>query len=440
MAETETIPEVVSAGLDYPAFASGLSEPDLVSGLRERAWRRYEELPFPSRKTEEWRYTDLSKIDFDAYVPARPDSDTEEEYPAAVKAVLDRSGDRSGIIVQRNGRVVHVELEAGLAERGVILCSLERASVEHPELLERTLVGTRPAPMEEKLWSLNLAFASGGYLLYIPRDVRLEAPVHAFRMIDRAGSLVATQSIVVAESGAEGAVIDEFVSDDIDAISVHAAVVDGEPNAGVDYVALQNYGRGVKHFSIQHLTSHRDSRLGAFNIQLGGDLSRADVSSNLAGPGTDARMLALWFGDADQHFDHHTLQLHAQPHAASDLLFKGALTDRATSVFRGLIRVEPGAQLTDAYQTNRNLLLSDRANAIALPSLEIEADDVRCSHGATIGQVEDGQLFYLMSRGLTRAQAERLLVLGFFDEVIGRIPMAGVRTRVLEAIERKLGV
>ena len=151
-------------------------------------------------------------------------------------------------------------------------------------------------------------------------------------------------------------------------------------------------------------------------------------------------MLALWFGDADQRFDHHTLQNHAAAHARSDLLFKGALTGSARSVFRGLIRVAEGAQLTDAYQTNRNLLLSEDARAVTLPNLEIEADDVRCSHGATVGQVDEAQLFYLMSRGLARAEAERLLVLGFFDEVLERIPLEGVRERVRSAIERKIGL
>jgi Fe-S cluster assembly protein SufD len=228
-------------------------------------------------------------------------------------------------------------------------------------------------------------------------------------------------------------------TDDLDAVSVHAATVVGRDNANIDYVALQRYGRGVKHFSIQHVTVRRDARVGTFNVQLGADLARADVSSRLAGPGSDSEMLALWIGDHDQHFDHHTLQHHQAPHAHSDLLFKGALTDRSRSVFRGLIRVDEGAQLTDAYQTNRNLLLSDKASATSLPNLEIKADDVRCSHGATIGQVEASQLFYLMSRGLTRERAERLLVVGFVDEVLGRIPMAGVRERVLEAIEEKTG-
>jgi Fe-S cluster assembly protein SufD len=149
-------------------------------------------------------------------------------------------------------------------------------------------------------------------------------------------------------------------------------------------------------------------------------------------------MLALWFGDRDQHFDYQTVQHHAAPHAHSDLLYKGALTESADSVFRGLIRVDPGAQLTDAYQTNRNLLLSEDSHATALPNLEIQADDVRCSHGATVGQVDENMLFYLMSRGLSRQQAERLLVFGFFDEVLKRIPVAGVRKRIGEAIEEKI--
>ncbi|MDH3732337.1 MAG: Fe-S cluster assembly protein SufD [Gemmatimonadota bacterium] len=440
VAEAAPTPEVKAEGLDFGVFSAGLDEPKALTALRRGAYESYKTLSFPSTKTEEWRYTDLSKVGFESYAPTRPDHEVDEAYPTMVQDVLDRSGDRSGIIVQRNGRVVHAELDPSLAEQGVVFCSLEHAAAEYPELLARTLDAAEPAEMEQKIWTLSLAFSSGGYLLYIPRDVRLEAPVHSFRIIDQAGSFVASQSLVLAESGAEGAVIDEFVSEDIDALSVHSAVVDGGDNATIDYVALQRYGRGVKHFSIQHLISRRDARLGVFNVQLGASLSRGDVSSRLLGQGCDSRMHALWFGDSDQHFDHHTLQLHAEPHAASDLLFKGALSDSSTSIFRGLIRVDPGAQLTDAYQTNRNLLLSDKAKAIALPSLEIEADDVRCSHGATIGQVDDAQLFYLMARGLTRQQAERLLVFGFFEEVLARIPMSGVRARVLEAIEGKIGV
>jgi len=428
------------AALDFETFAARLDQPDDLLAARRAAWERYLELPFPTRKSEEWRYTDLAKIEFASYAPVAPGGETDEGLPAPVEDVLARSGERSGVVVQRNGRVVHVELDPGVAAKGVVLCSLETAAAEHPELLERALYEARPEPMEEKLWTLHQAFLTGGYLLRIPKNVKLDAPVHVFRLIDRPGALVSTHSLVVAETGAEGAVIDEFVSEPLDALSLHAAIVDGGDNATVDYVALQRYGRGVKHFSIQHLKANRDTQLRTFNVQLGADLSRADISSRLLGPGCSSEMLALWLGDGDQHFDHHTIQHHAAPSAHSDLLFKGALADKASSVFRGLIRVDKGAQLTDAYQTNRNLLLSDEAHATSLPNLEIEADDVRCSHGSTTGPVDEMQLFYLTSRGLTHDQAERLLVLGFFEEVLGRIPVTGVRGRLLKAIEEKTGL
>ncbi len=439
---TQRAPGRASAELDFEAFARSITEPESLRARRAAAWSRYAELPFPTRASEEWRYTDLSKIAIEAFTPVKPAGDASEGLPDVVRDVLARSGERSGIVVQRDGRTIHTELDPSLAEAGVVLCSIERAAEEHPELLERTAFAHRPAPAEEKLWSLHLAFLTGGYVLHLPKNVALPHPIHVFRLVERTGALVATHSLVVAETGARAAVVDEFVSSDLEgeAVSVHGATIHAEDNANIHYAALQRYGRGVKHFSTQHVSARRDTRVATFNVALGADLSRADVTSRLLGPGSDSEMLALWFGDSDQHFDHHTLQHHAAPHAHSDLLFKGALTDRASSVFRGLIRVDKGAQLTDAYQTNRNLLLSDGAKATSLPNLEIEADDVRCSHGATIGQVESGQLFYLMSRGLDRQQAERLLVFGFLDEVLGRLPWEGVRVRVLEAIERKIGL
>jgi len=296
--------------------------------------------------------------------------------------------------------------------------------------------------MEEKLWSLHIAALSGGYVLYVPRGVRVENPIHVMRWLESAGTIQSTHSLIIVERGAEVTVIDEFLSDDFEdgaALSLSGVEVFGGDGSLVNYLALQRFGAGVKHFAMQHANTPRDCTLNSFNVTLGADLSRCDVTSHLQGPGSDSEMLALWFGGRGQHFDYHTLQHHAAPHARSDLLFKGALTDRADSVFRGLIRVDEGAQLTDAYQTNRNLLLSDESTATTLPSLEIAADDVKCSHGATVGQVDEGQLFYLTSRGLTRAQAERLLVFGFFGEVLARMPVESVRERMTVAIESKIG-
>lgn len=430
-----------TAGSHFEAFRDQLAEPDLLVDVRAAAWERFQSLPFPTRESEEWRYTDPGALSLEGLTPTMPRPECEDEpLPPLVEQVLERSRHRAGILVQRDGCPAHLELDDELAERGVIFTTIRNAAEDHPELLAHHLRASRPAAMEEKFWSLHLAYLSGGYLLYVPRDVRIEHPIHAFRLLSDQGAVVAAHSLIVAEAGAEVTVIDEYLSPDLErpSLSLAGTVVHGETAATVHYMSLQRYGRGVRHLGMQHLSASRDTRLSGFNVALGADLSRTEVSSRLMGPGSDSEMLALWFGDGDQHFDHHTLQHHAAPHAGSDLLYKGALTDRGSSVFRGLIQVDKGAQLTDAYQTNRNLLLAEEAKATALPNLEIEADDVRCSHGATIGQVDAGQLFYLMSRGLTRTKAERLLVFGFFDEVLNRLPIEGVRQRVREAIEEKI--
>jgi Fe-S cluster assembly protein SufD len=203
-------------------------------------------------------------------------------------------------------------------------------------------------------------------------------------------------------------------------------------------VALQRYGRNVHHLSTQRTIAGRDSNLDTLVVNLGGSVARVDLLASLVGPGSRSDMLGLYFGRGDQHFDHSTRQDHKVAHATSDLLYKGALTDRAHAVFRGLIKVYPKAQRTDAYQTNRSLILSREAEAVALPNLEIEADDVRCSHAATVGQLDEEELFYIMSRGISRATAERLVVFGFFGEVLDRLPMPGVVAELRQAIEERI--
>jgi Fe-S cluster assembly protein SufD len=437
------------------AFAAieRLNEPPILNDHRRRAWDRYQELPMPTKKSEEWRYTDISKLDLESFAPALPERagktnagipaalDELEDVPESVRDVLARSRERSAVLVDVDGRTVYHRIDDELVEQGVIFAPLSQVAESHPDLLEKHLFTSDIPPMEEKMWAAHIALLSDGYLLYVPPGVRVETPVHAFHCLTRPGIVTSSHSLVVVESGADATLIDEYLSEDLpdSSISLAGTELFAGDDATLGYIALQRYGRGVKHFGLQHVTAQRDSRLAGINVSLGADLARADVTSHLEGAGSESEMLALWFGDRDQHFDHHTRQHHAARSAHSDLLYKGALTDSAQSVFRGLIRVEPDAQLTDAYQTNRNLLLSDKASARALPNLEIEADDVRCSHGATVGQVETRQLFYLMSRGLSREQAEKLLVFGFFEEVLGRIPVEGVRSRIREAIERKIG-
>jgi len=421
--------------------------PELLVEKRDAAWDEFRSLPMPTRKTEEWRYTDLSKLNPESFERMNSSDRSAnpvamDDLPAAVREVLAGDSSRSGTLIELDATIARMELSAEAAEAGVIFVPIDKLAEEHPELIERFLFSSDIAPMERKLWSLHVAALSGGYVMVVPKNVRVEHPVHVIRWLSRSGAMLSTHSLIIVETGAEVTVIDEFLSDDLagDSLSLNGVEVFGGEGSLVNYLALQRFGSGVKHFSMQHANTPRDCTLNSFNVSLGADLSRCDVTSHLLGPGSDSEMLALWFGGRDQHFDYHTLQHHAAPHAHSDLLFKGALTDRAESVFRGLIRVDEDAQLTDAYQTNRNLLLSDDCKATTLPSLEIAADDVRCSHGATVGQVDEHQLFYLTSRGLTREQAERLLVFGFFGEVLARMPVESVRERMTDAIERKIDI
>lgn len=435
-------PAVESIARGLATYVRAVHEPSLLGRLRRDAWKVFVETPMPTRKSEEWRYTDLSSFDPESYSPVTCEGERVpvERLPAPVREAMESDRDRSGVMVRHNGCLEHLRLDPALEARGVIYAPLEDVADERPELLERFLFQSDVAPMEQKLWSLHAALLSGGYFLYVPEGVDIEHPLHTFRYLDEAGGVVSTHSLIVAEAGARVTCIDEYVSPDLESesLSLNGVEIFGADGATVSYLALQQYGSGVKHFSMQHSNTGKDSTLNGFNVTLGADLARADVTSHLEGEGARSEMLALWFGDREQHFDHHTLQHHEAPSAHSDLLYKGALTASSDSVFRGLIKVAEGAQLTDAYQTNRNLLLSPDAKAVALPNLEIRADDVRCSHGATVGQVDDTMLFYLMSRGLDREQAERLLVFGFFDEVLARVPGEGVRSRIRESIEAKI--
>jgi len=439
--------EAGAAGSRLADFLETLDEPATLLERRRRAWERYAELPMPTRKSEEWRYTDLSGLDPESYEPFAPESGEEEsrdagDLPEQAARLLEGMEARGAVAVRVDGRTLHRRLDPALAERGVLFAPIRRVARERPELLAERLYTSDVAPMEEKLWSLHVAMLTGGDVLYVPDGVRVPEPVHVLRWAGEGDRLLSTHTLVVTGREAEVTWVEEYLSPDLERplLSLSGLEVFAGDGATVRYLALQRYGRGVKHFSVQHLLAGRDTRLSGLNVNLGGDLARDDVTSHLEGPGSESEMLALWFGDGEQHFDHHTLQHHAAPHASSDLLYKGALTDSARSIFRGLIRVDRGAQLTDAYQTNRNLLLSEHCHATTLPNLEIEADDVRCSHGATVGQVDEGMLFYLMSRGLTRRTAERLLVFGFFDEVLERVPVEGIRERLRDAIGSKIGI
>ena len=446
MSQAAVAREQTRRAIDRAAvLEAGATDPAWLKARRDEAWDMYVATPMPSTRSEEWRYTDLTrKLPLDGLVPVGGGVPGEAVagavVPNGLRRAMEQDRDSAGRVVDIDGSVVAVELDESLAAQGVVLASLrEAARSGDPEV--EALLATEAVPASDgKFPALNAALWSDGVYLRVPRGVRLERPIRLSRWVSRAGTATFTRILIVAEELSQVSFVDEILSPDFESTTLVNTAVElfARGGAQVQYVSLQRMGRGGFFLANQRSLAERDSTLDTLNVALGGTVGRVDLNARLVGPGANSDMLGLYFGDADQHFDFNTSQDHVAPNAHSDLLYKGALDGAARGVFRGIIRVHKGAQGTDAYQTNRNLILSDQAIATSLPNLEIEADDVRCSHGATVGQLDAEALFYLMSRGMRREQAERLVVLGFLGEVLSRLPMGGVVEKVTKAIESKL--
>ena len=426
---------------------TGIADPAWLSTRRIEAWETYVGTPLPSTRSEEWRYTDIARmLPLEGIVPnsadARDGAVGAGTIPEGLRRAMDEDEPSAGRIVEVDGRVVSAELEDSLAVRGVVLDSLRAAARRGDPAVEQ-LLATRAVPASDgKFAALNAALWSDGVFLRVPRGVLLDKPIRLTRWVSRPGTATFSRILIVAEEMSRVSFVDEILSPEFESITLANTAVElfSRGGAQVQYVSIQRMGKGGCYLANQRTLAERDSTLDTLNVALGGSVGRVDLNARLLGPGANSDMLGLYFGDGDQHFDFNTSQDHVAPDAHSDLLYKGALDEAARGVFRGIIRVHEGAQRTDAYQTNRNLLLSDRAVATSLPNLEIGADDVRCSHGATVGQLDTEALFYLMSRGLDRARAERLVVKGFLGEVLTRLPLGGVAEKVTRAIEAKLAV
>jgi Fe-S cluster assembly protein SufD len=417
-------------------------EAEWLREQRRHAQQVFAATPMPTTQPEEWRYTAIAEIlkleALELAEEATPVPDA-AKLPKGLREVLELAGAAAGRLVQMDASTVMRELSDDLVTRGVVFTSLETAAREHPELVQRYLATAADAE-QGKFAALAAAFWSGGTFLYVPKDVRVELPLRAFRWITGEGTAVVGRTLVVAEENSSVTLVDEVASEDFasQTLSVGSAEVFASEGAHVHYVQVQRLGSGAVHLTTDRMVSGRDARITSMTLTLGSSVTRMDLRCLLDRPGAHVDLLGLYLSDAAQHFDHETLQDHVAPHASSNLLFKGALRDDSRSVFRGLIRVHPKAQRTDAYQTNRNLLLSGGARADSLPNLEIGADDVRCSHAATVGQLDEEEVFYLLSRGIPRAAAMRLVVFGFFGEVLDQLDLPEVKKELVAAIEKKL--
>ena len=400
-------------------------------------------LSLPRREDDLWRRTDFGTLEqsleaLDPFVQPPPARNI-DDLPAALIERLSGEAGRVGLLVQRGTGVVLEQTHPTLTRQGITVCSLDRATREHEALLKPHL-GALLHDDYDWYAALGSSLRQGGAFVHVPKGVKAELPVRLFHWIDGAGRLVAPRSVVVVEADAELTLVEEMLSETVEGASLHAGgteVFVGQ-NAKLTYGQIQDWGRNVFHYGNIRADIGRDAELQWMQVMVGGRMTKANAYFNLNGQGARAFVNGFMFGDQRQHFHLHTLQRHLQPHTTSDLLIKCCLKDRARSVYQGLIQVAEDAQRTDAYQANRNLLLSDQARADSIPGLEILANDVRCTHGATLGFVEPEHLYYLMARGLPRVAAQRLIVEAFFEPVIARIPLETVRERLRGEIERKI--
>lgn len=428
-------------------LSSLCSEPAWLRQRRLEAWRVYEATPMPTLQDEDWRRTDISALALDELLPFAeapcPQVDRMAQLPQELRALLDVGQPEGGLLVQHNSQVVHVSLAEEAARQGVIFASMEGAVREQPELVKRYFMTRCLPPVHGKFTALHGALWSGGVFVYVPQGVEVALPLRACQWLARPGLAVFPHSLIVLEAGSRLDFIAEQSSPELDGQSLFCGATEvylGE-GARLRHISVQQLGRQVYNLGAQRHLLEKDSRLDSLLIGLGGELTKFFVESLLEGPGANAQMRGVVFGDGDQHFDHQTLQEHIAPDCSSDLLFKVVVKDQAMSVHLGIVRVHRDARGTDAAQTVRNLILSEGAKAHPILPLEIEASDIRrCSHAAAVGQVDENQLFYLMSRGLSRQDAQKLIVDGFFEPVLEAIPQLSVQHRLRQAVDEKLGL
>jgi Fe-S cluster assembly protein SufD len=411
-------------------LASLHGEPEWLRALRRRAFETYERLPLPSRQEEEWRRTDLKGLDLDAFAPF----EAADGGPAA-----DPVEGAAGVLRQRGSEPGRVELDPDLAARGVVFMPLTQAAREHPDLVRRHLFSCIRTD-RDKLSALHGALFSGGSFLYVPDGLSVERPFVSQFWSGAGGAAVLPHTLIVAGEGSAFHYVDELLSPTLDrpALTSGSAEVIAERGANVGYVSIQRWGRHAWQFADQKVRAGQEATVRLVSVGLGGRFAKNRVEAQLQGEGATVELKGLFFGTGEQFFDFHTLQAHEVGHTTSDLLFKGALRDSARSLYAGLIRIEKGARRSDAYQANRNLLLSKTAKADSIPMLEIENNDVRCTHGATVAPIDPQHLFYLESRGIPPPVAQRMIVRGFFDEVLHRIPVAQARELVEAELEERV--
>jgi Fe-S cluster assembly protein SufD len=437
MSATQTAP----APFDHAAFAEFCgrrNEPDWLQSRRQEAFATYQSLLQQPLDAEEFKRIDLRTFRPEQYhLPA-----TAAQAPAALSTLMQDRGEFGGAVVHVDGSCLRSSLSDELAGKGVLFGSLNELLPQHRDTLEPFFLTRAVDPETDRFSAWHAAFWTGGTVLYVPRNVEINVPLYSLIALAAENTADFSHTMVILEDGASATLLEETTSasPDLDGLHVGAVELMVGQGARLRYVQLQNWGPRVRHIAHQSGRVARDAMLQWTVGALGAKLAHIHQDVHLDGRGADAQVNGVTFATDRQLLSYYTQQTHHQPDTHSDLLYKEVCRDRSRVIWRGMIKVDPDAQQTDGYQRNDALMLSRDARADAIPGLEIEADDVRCTHGATAGRVDEEQLFYAMCRGLSEYEAMHMIVEGFFAEVYDRIPVELVRETLSQAVERKLGI
>lgn len=437
------MPSVIESGISREALerlSGERNEPQWLREKRLQGWAAFEALPTPdwSRGIRGWWNASLRDLNFENLRPYAPAGNALPDFDLNNKA----EAAPAGVLVQYNSQVVRAELSEEAKAAGVVFSSLEEAVKTHPELVQKYFM-TRCVPIDENRFAaLHAAFWTGGAFLYVPKGVTLAAPFRVAFYNDVNGLALFTHTLVIAEPGAKVRVIEDQFStgkpDDASIVDSGVTEVFVGENARVEYYNPQEYGTNVTNFSIRRSMVGKYGQHTWVIATLGSDVTRLTLESIMEGQNSHAEAVGLSFSTGQQNFDISARTLHVVSHTSANSIYKAALDDQSQLGFRGAIRTLKGAQHTDSFLNDHTLYLSEDSKADVLPSLDVDANDVRCAHGASIGMIDAEQIFYLMSRGLPREEAEQMIVAGFFEEGIERIPLESVRERLRRSIEAKL--
>lgn len=409
------------------------NEPEWLQKWRAEAWSAFETLPLPGT-----RYTYVRGLDFNAIRPVVESCD-DLIVPAEFEALVEKKGSEGGILIYEDAQLIRAELSESLKSKGVLFMDIRQAIAEHSDLIRRYFEDLEQA--EDRITALQRALFNNGPFLYVPKGVVVDKPLEVIQILSEPGLGLLSQGFVIAEPESSVTYMEELYSPrkrfENYALQANGTAVHVGQNAQVNFAAVQNWNSNVFNFTRRWGHVERDARLRWTKGWLGGRLTMSHVENSLDGPGAEIEDVQVYFTADRQHFDLTSNLRHNSGDTRGEVTVKGVLKDKSQAAFWGLIRIEPGAQRSNAYQSSRSLLVENGPKSNSIPSLEIEANDVRCTHAASASQIDEDSIFYLRSRGFDENQARKTIVDGFFEPTVAAIPLQGVQDRLRDLIDQK---